>query len=597
MKKIHHLIRIFTSRERQRLILILCIVSLMALVDAIGVASIMPFMAIVSNPDILRTNELLNLFYLKIGASDYQHFIIVIGLATLIFLNFTILFRALTQYLLIRFAQMQEYFLGRRLLKYFLDQDYQWFLKQHSSDLTKEILSELNQVIHGLLIPLLLIISNVLAASAICVLLVLIDPKTAFISFAVIGLLSVLMAWAMKGILRKLGEQRTTSNRLRYSAVVEAFGGIKETKLFGLETSFVERFSSPARVYALSHARSSGVALIPRALLEIFAMGGILLITLLFVIQGNPLNSFLPTLSLYAFAGYRLLPSVQQIYTNFATFKFSLQALENLTPALIQSGASDNQSSAANLKKSTICFDESITFNKLDFTYRGSDLQALNQIDLRIRAGMKVGFVGYSGSGKTTAVDILAGLLLANNPKSFAVDGQPISQSNVCEWRKLIAYVPQDIFLLDDTIESNIAFGLTPEEYDYSKIEIASKKANLHQFIIEQLPKGYQTMVGERGVRISGGQRQRIGIARALFREPKVLILDEATSALDAATEALIANELSKLAQGITIISVAHRLSTIKNCDQIFVFSEGKIVANGTYEELLIESEVFKKLH
>lgn len=569
----------------------------MALVDAIGVASIMPFMAIVSNPDILRTNELLNLFYVKIGASNDQHFIIVIGLATLIFLNFTILLRALTQYLLIRFAQMQEYFLGRRLLKYYLNQDYQWFLNQHSSDLTKEILSELNQVIHGLLIPLLLIISNVLAASAICVLLVLIDPQTAFISFAVIGLLSTLMAWALKGVLKKLGEQRTTSNRLRYSSVVEAFGGIKETKLFGLEASFVERFSLPARVYALSHARSSGVALVPRALLEIFAMGGILLITLLFVIQGNPLNSFLPTLSLYAFAGYRLLPSVQQIYTNFATFKFSLQALENLTTALTQSGSCDNQNTTANLKKSTICFDESITFNKLDFTYRGSNLPALNQLDLCIGAGMKVGFVGYSGSGKTTAVDILAGLLLANNPKSFAVDGQPISQSNVGEWRKLIGYVPQDIFLLDDTIESNIAFGLTPDEYDYSKIEIAAKKANLHQFIIEQLPEGYQTMVGERGVRISGGQRQRIGIARALFREPKVLILDEATSALDAATEAFIANELSKLANDITIVSVAHRLSTIKNCDRIFVFSEGKIIANGTYEELLMESEVFKKLH
>ena len=244
---------------------------------------------------------------------------IVVGLATLIFLNFTILFRALTQYLLIRFAQMQEYFLGRRLLKYFLNQDYQWFLKQHSSDLTKEILSELNQVIHGLLIPLLLIISNLLAASAICVLLVLIDPKTAFISFAVIGLLSALMAWAMKGILRKLGEQRTTSNRQRYSAVVEAFGGIKETKLFGLEASFVERFSLPARVYALSHARSSGVALVPRALLEIFAMGGILLITLLSVVEGKPLNSFLPTLSLYAFAW---VSAITQCATNLHKLRY-----------------------------------------------------------------------------------------------------------------------------------------------------------------------------------------------------------------------------------------------------------------------------------
>ena len=388
----------------------------------------------------------------------------------------------------------------------------------------------------------------------------------------------------------RFGEERLKANESIFTSVNETFSAAKEVKLGGLEQTFFKRFSIPALLLASREALIKCIGNIPRLGIEIIVFGGMLLIVLYLVAQKNSLVGAIPILSLYAFAGYRLMPALQEIFNSATLLRYASPSIDKVYNDIksLKTFNLDQDDSALQLNKQ-------IALQNIHYQYPNSTRTVLKNINLSISAYSTVGLVGATGSGKTTTVDIILGLLEAQRG-SLKVDGIEINKRNVRAWQKIIGYVPQNIYLADDTVAANIAFGIESEDIDFKAVERASIIANLHDFVINELPSQYNTTVGERGIRLSGGQRQRIGIARALYHNPQVLILDEATSALDNMTEKAVMEAVHNLGKQITIILIAHRLTTVKKCDNIILFENGEFKSQGTYDELINLSDRFRKV-
>jgi ABC-type bacteriocin/lantibiotic exporter with double-glycine peptidase domain len=389
--------------------------------------------------------------------------------------------------------------------------------------------------------------------------------------------------------LQKLSEKRFSTNKWRFTAVSETFAALKEIKLLGLEMSLIDKFSQPAKKMAKSQATIMAINKLPKFAIEALTFGGMLLISIYLVYTSNDFSKTIPVIALYAFAGYRLLPTFQSIYLNINLLRTVGPPLDALIKDL-----SNLKIVKKNKENKTILgLNEKISLENLSFQYANSSNKALSELNLSIPAGTSIGITGRTGSGKTTLVDIILGLLLTEQGDMF-VDGKKIKNDNVRSWQNIIGYVPQQIYLTDDTITANIAFGKNEDDVDHNKVLEVSKLANIHEFINSDLPLKYQTKVGERGARLSGGQRQRIGIARALYNDPKVLVLDEATSALDSLTEKKIISSILNNKNKKTIILITHNLETIKYFDNIIVLDRGKIIESGKYAKLINESKYFK---
>ena len=585
------LLTLLTIGERKSAVFLLGMILIMALIDMIGVASILPFMAVLTNPNIIETNNFLNSMFeaSKIfGIENNQEFLFVFGLLVFLLLITSLSVRAITTYVQFRFIEMLAYSMTKRLIEGYLHQPYSWFLSRHSADIGKNILSEVAGVIGSGIKPIIEIIAKSTVAITLTTLLFLANPKLTLIIVLLLGGTYMLIFYFIRSYLRKIGEKRLANNELRFKSVIEAFGAAKEVKVGGLEQTYVERFSEPSYIFAKTQASSGVIAQLPRYILEAISFGGVLLIILYMMAQSGNFGTALPILSLYVFAGYRLMPALQQIYSSFTQLAFISPSIEKLHED-IKSLKPFNR----NQDQSALSFNKSITLKNVHYNYPNASRSALKDINLTIPIKSTVGLVGATGSGKTTTVDIILGLLEAQKG-TLEIDGKIITQQNKRSWQKAIGYVPQHIYLTDDTISANIAFGVEIEDINQEAVEKASKIANLHEFIIDELPKKYQTTIGERGVRLSGGQRQRIGIARALYHNPQVLILDEATSALDNQTEKAVMDAVNNLNKDRTIILIAHRLGTVKNCDTIFLLNKGQLQHKGTFEELINVSENFR---
>lgn len=585
---------LLTRQERKRAGLLMGMILVMAFLDMLGVASILPFIAVLTNPDLVQTNNLLNVAFnisRHIGIRTPGQFLLALGILVFVMLVTSLAVKALTIYAQTRFTMMREYSIGKRLVEGYLHQPYSWFLHRHSADLGKTILSEVGRVIGGGMFPLMTLMAQSTVALALLSMLIIVDPLLSLSVGVVLGLTYVGIFAVMSGWLKRLGQARIDANKERFTAVSEAFGGAKEVKVRGLEQAYIERFAKPAETYAKGEATARVIAQLPRYALEAVAFGGMLLVILYLMARNGSFASALPIIALYAFAGYRLMPALQQIYQAFSQLRFVSPALDALHQDLSSLETMDTQHG----KSTPLRLSQAITLNQVSYRYPKASQPALKGIDLTIPARSMVGFVGATGSGKTTTVDLILGLL---EPQEgyLSVDGQRITAANRRQWQCAIGYVPQHIYLFDDSVAANIAFGLTAKDIEPQAVERAAKIANLHEFVIQDLPQGYATTVGERGVRLSGGQRQRIGIARALYRNPQVLILDEATSALDNLTEQAVMEAVNNLGRDITIILIAHRLSTLRQCDQIHLLERGEVTARGTFEELTQASERFRAM-
>jgi ABC-type multidrug transport system fused ATPase/permease subunit len=589
MQTFKKLLSLLTPHEQKRGGLLLIMVLIMSLLDMTGVASILPFMAVLTNPELIETNFILNYifeFSHIFGVQNNQQFIFALGVLVFLVLLISLLFKALTYYAQARFVYMREYTIGKRLIEGYLNQPYSWFLSRHSADLGKTILSEVQQLVNDGLRPLLELISKSMIVIAIIALLIIVDLKlTLIVGFLLLGAYLIIF-YSVSRFLNISGNKRLMNNQLRFTTVNEAFGAAKEIKLGGLEKSFINRFSNSAQIYAQTHASRMVISSLPRYILEAIAFGGILLMILYVMSKTGSFNSTLPIVSLYVFAGYRLMPAVQQIYEAFTQLTFIRPSLDKLCEDL-----QNLKSFSENKDQEILPFKKSINLKNIHFNYPNISRTTLSDLNLSISAKSTVGIVGVTGSGKTTMVDIILGLLEPQKG-TLEIDGKIVTKENIRSWQRSIGYVPQQIFLSDDTIASNIAFGLETKDVNQDAVEKASKIANLHEFVINELPKKYQTKIGERGVRLSGGQRQRIGIARALYHNPQLLVLDEATSALDNQTEKAVMDAINNLGKHITIILIAHRLNTIKMCDKNYILEKGKIKKEATFEELIDANDV-----
>ena len=507
---------------------------------------------------------------------------------------FSTLFKAWTIYTLERFAQQCNYSLSRQLVSVYLRQSYSWFLNRHSADIGKAVLSEANAVINGVLFPAMLIISYSAVTLAIMVLLIIVDPLLAMLVGCGLGGIYLITYLLLRKFLSSIGEDRVLANKERYKIIQEGFSGIKDIKIFGLEGILLNRFDNPSLRYAKHTATQHIVGRMPRFLMEILAFGGMLLVILYLMKNSENFSEIIPILSLYTLAAYRLLPSLQQVYSQLTTLRFSTPSLN-----ILHKDLEDLDQTGVEIlplqRLSPLGIKKHISLNEIVFQYPGQEVLAINAVSLNISVKTTVGFVGSTGSGKTTIVDIILGLLEPNSG-CVIVDDIIIHSENIRSWQKTIGYVPQQIYLSDDTIASNIAFGISSSNIDYKAVESAAKIANLHNFIIEKLPDGYHTKVGEQGIRLSGGQRQRIGIARALYYNPEILIFDEATSALDSVTERSVMEAVHKLGKKKTIIIIAHRLSTVRECDCIYVLEDGILEDQGTFDELVERNITFKNM-
>ena len=522
------------------------------------------------------------------GVENDQQFLFALGILVFIILVFSLLFKAITTYTQIRFILMREYSIGKRLVEGYLHQPYSWFLNRNSADLGKTILSEVSQVIGGGLKPVMDVIAQGMIAITLVILLIATDPKLAIVVGISIGGAYGIIFYFTRVYLNRIGKERLKFNLLRFKSLNEAFGASKEVKVGGLEESYIQKFSTSARTTARTSASSNVINQIPRFFLEAITFGGILLIILYMMAKSGSFNNSLPIISLYVFAGYRLMPAVQQIYVSFAKLAFIGPSLNKLYDDLKNLKKIDE-----NQDKGTLFLKKSIDLKNIYYSYPSSSRSVLKNINIKIPAKSTIGLVGTTGSGKTTTVDVILGLLIAEKG-TLEVDGKVITGQNSRAWQRSIGYVPQSIYLSDDTISSNIAFGVKHKNICQDTVKRAAKIANLHEFITEELPEQYETTIGERGIRLSGGQRQRLGIARALYHSPKLLILDEATSALDNKTEKDVMDAVYNLSDDITVILIAHRLSTVKKCDKIFLLEKGGIKNEGTFEELIKVNENFR---
>jgi ABC-type multidrug transport system fused ATPase/permease subunit len=582
------------AREQLRFYLLLGLIVVNGVVEMVGVASVLPFLAVLADPGIVAKHRLLSMTYEGLGFQSDLSFQIFLGLVVLAIVIFGLVVRMGTLYALSRFSQMRSYSISTRLLANFLYQPYVWFLNRHSADLAKSILFEVDKVVGEAMIPAMRILAQTVSLLCLIVLLFLVNPSVALAATLLFCGLYIVIFLFVRRLLTRLGQLRADANRARYKVAQEAMGGVKDVKLLGLEDSYIARFRAPARRFATTASTGMVVGEAPRYLLEAIAFGGMVLLVLTLLVQGTgDLSAILPTLGVFAFAGLKMFPALQQIYNSLTKMRFVGPMLDNVHRDMMQTRVEPVVSVAT--PRAPLRLREHLDLLDVHYAYPQADRLALRGLNLKIMANTTVGIVGGTGAGKTTAVDIILGLLRPDEGE-LKVDGVPVTTQNLRSWQDVLGYVPQQIFLIDDTVAANIAFGIPLEKRDQAAIERAAELAELHGFVTKEMPKGYDTTVGERGVRLSGGQRQRIGIARALYHDPDVLILDEATSALDNLTERAVMDAVHNLGRKKTIIMIAHRLTTIRNCDRIFLMEKGKVSAEGTYDELIADSEAFSRM-
>ena len=561
----------------------------LGLLEVVGVASIMPFMAVVSNPQMVEENEYINFLYVSGGFDTHSDFTVFLGFVMLCVIIFTNGYSAFMKWKITYFVRMQGYRLEVRLLKYYLSQPYVFFLNRNTSDIEKNILTEVERFAGGIVHPGLEAISRVVVILFIFIFLIVIDPIVAFGVFFGLGGIYISLFLFVKNQQREIGVLTVKAIQERYSLVNQILSGVKEVKLRGLEGAYITRYRIPAFDYSMYLARNVIVAQLPRYALEVIAFGSLIIVIILSILKGNSGMDIMPMLSLYALAGYRLLPSLQTVFSSLTKFRFHLPILSILVDDFVNYKSVDFDTNREKLKLNKV-----LELNNVSYTYPNAHKPSVDQLSLTIMANTTVGIVGGSGAGKTTLIDILLGLLKIDSG-NFQVDGIGMTQHNIQLWQNASGYIPQSIYLSDDTIAGNIAFGISKEDINFGEILKAGQLAMLDQFV-DTLPDGYETVIGERGVRLSGGQRQRIGIARALYSDPSLLIMDEATSSLDGITEDIVMQSIDNMAHKKTIIIVAHRIATVKECDIIYIMENGKVVDSGTYDYLLKSNKNFRDM-
>ncbi|GJE18382.1 ABC transporter ATP-binding protein [Methylobacterium marchantiae] len=582
MGALKDLFRILGHRDRKRLAFITVGLAVAAVIEVLGVASVIPFLTLVGDPGAAGRIPYLVGLRDALGLTNERAFLLVTGAAALGAILTTSLVNAALTYAQLLYTNLVGYNLSRRLLARYVDRDYLFFAHANSAELAKNVLSEIDRLVSGVLTPLTVIASRAFSALAVIIFLLAYAPRLAFILGGGFGGIYVLLYLLMRARLAHLGAGAIVDNEQRFRVVQETFGALTELRLYGRVEAFSGRFDEPAQTYARATAASLLTGQLPRFAIEALAFGGVIVVVLFALAQGLDTAGMLPLLGLFAFAGYRMLPAFQNIFNSAALIRFSLPAVAVVADALIGEREPPPRTGHR------LPFTDAIRLQGVSFDY-ASRRPALQDIDLTIASNTTVGVVGRTGSGKSTLIALILGLVRPSSG-SVSVDGVALDTETLPAWQNRIGYVPQDIFLIDGSVTANIALGVDPSAVNQPAVERAARLAGIHE-VVMRLEGGYASGVGERGIRLSGGQRQRLGIARALYHDPDVIIFDEATSSLDGETETAVMAALSALSGQRTVILIAHRLTSLAATDVVHVLDEGRLIASGAPEIILSRLE------
>ena len=584
------------ARERKRSLLLMGLLMAAALADLAGLSAVLTLLNVLAEPARIPDLPVLGTIHAWLAPTDPFFFQFGLAVVVTAVIATALTIRALTAYAVIRYSQMRGFNIASRLLGAYLHQPYSWFLGRNSAEIGRSVLAEANGLVVRALIPALTISANFLVVAIVIGFLLVVDPLITLLAMGLIGGGYALIYLRLRSVLQHLGQVQLDANAERFRLTQEATAGFKEVKLMGLADSFTHRFNAPAKRMAHATAHSEAISQLPR-----FALEGLTFVVLLGVIlsllfrNAGDLGAIVPTLGIFAFATMRLLPALQQIYHALAALRGGRAVLDHIHSEYTTAMARRAEQSTVGDPAKRLPLTHELVLEGVHFAYPAAERTALQDVSLTIQARATIGIVGGTGAGKTTLVDLILGLLIPDSGL-LRVDGTVLRHDTLQPWQRTVGYVPQVIYLMDDTVAANIAFGVPPEEIDMEGVERAARIAALHDFVIDDLPQGYATRVGERGVRLSGGQRQRIGIARALYRDPALLVMDEATSALDTLTERAVMEAVANMRGDRTIILIAHRLSTVRDCDTIFLMERGRLAARGTYDELVAQNETFRKM-
>ena len=575
MKSFLKIFTIFTPSELRRCAIIVAAMVVGAMLEAVGIGAILPLISLMGQPDFLARHGEVGHYAATLGI--HSHTALIIAGALLLVAVYIVknLYMAWQTKLQIDFAlKYQIYFTGQLMANY-LSKPYLFHLNHNTATLLRNVSSGGMVTFSSILIPLFMLLTEVITAGTIWLMLVLMDAFTAIV---VAGLMAALIYALIKSFRRKIAEAGRIQNE--YAAgylkwLNQGLGAIKETKVMRRERFFLEEFLESYTLFGNANRKFLFLNQLPRMIIETLVVCALLLLIAVKLALGEAPAAIVPLLGVLALAAFRLMPSANRIVNLANGIKFQMPLFEELYREFlaIKSRAVHRRELKLAAVSGKLSFQRELSVENLGFAYPGREETVLKEVSFHVPKGAFVGIVGPSGAGKTTFVDILLGLLRPAKGR-ILVDGVDVWQ-DIRAWQANIAYVPQTIYLIDGTIRENIALGMRPEDIDDDKVRRVLKMAELHDFVAAQ-PEGINAMVGERGVRLSGGQRQRIGIARALYQEPEVLILDEATSSLDSATEESITHTILKLKGEITILSIAHRVSTLAECDFKVKFAEGE---------------------
>ncbi|WP_243836277.1 ABC transporter ATP-binding protein [Modicisalibacter xianhensis] len=592
MKELYSLL---STEQRRKFFRLQLLAVIMAFAEIAGVISIGPFMALVGNMDQLEGQGILADVYRASDVASPEVFLIWVGGGVLAVLLLSGMFSMYTIWQMSMYGARVGAELSSRLYNYYMHQNWLFHASGNSSTLTNRIAEECQRVMMHIIIPLMHMNAKLTLAIFMALAIFVYNPIVALAGAGVFLASYFLLFKTVRRRLVNNGKIISRSQTIRFKLMAEGFGGIKDALLLRRQDVFTKRFNDASDRYANALGANQALSLAPRYAMEIVAFGCVIFLVLyLLASSGGNVVSLLPVLSIYALAGFKILPALQQVYNSLSQIRGHMSAYESIREELKASAQSPAVSVDYSAKQKKLTPRQDIVLQGIGFTYPGKMDKALDEVDLRIPVNRTVGLVGASGSGKSTLVDILLGLIEPDQG-GIVVDGQLLTRDALGDWQNALGFVPQSIFLADASIKENIAFGLPEEAIDMQRVHDCAKQAHLDEFL-DKLPEGLDTRVGERGVQLSGGQRQRIGIARALYHDSDVLVLDEATSALDGITESHIMQAIQSFSGQKTIVMIAHRLATVKQCDLIYLMRDGKVVDQGRYEELVVRNEIFKRM-
>ncbi len=585
MATVKKLLSFLTLREKYQVLLLLLGMFLAAGMEAGGLGLFLAFILAVSDPAILTRHELARRFFEGVGASSDREMLVWAGVMLLAYYVLKNTLLGLLSYSQFRFLYKRQARLSSELLTSYLHRPYTFHLQRNTAELLRNVNNEVLGVYHNVVVPLLLFVSEVMVTLVILIVLMIVDPVSAFVAFALIGGLSYAFFCAFRKQLRILGESQQYHEGQMIKWVNQSLGSVKETLVLGRQKAFVERYEDNAKAFNRTMAFFQTVQQLPRVFVETVSVVALVVAIIFMIKQNRPLDHVIPTLVLFGMAAVRLMPSMSRMASMMTSFRYFTPAVDVVYQDLHRESESDNTSPHMSRNSASVVrrFRENLKFEGVSYRYPGAMTDSVKDVSFTLRKGQMVALVGASGAGKSTLVDILLGLLPPTSGKVL-VDGRDIHE-DLAAWQDNIGYVSQTTYLLDDSILRNIALGISDVEIDVEKVRRAVKSAQLEK-LVQTLPQGLDTIIGERGCKLSGGERQRIGIARALYHDPDILILDEPTSSLDYETEREITRTLEALKGRKTVVIVAHRLSTVRNCDEVYEVTAGSVEGPRTFESL-----------